>query len=58
MSVCAVVYGLGLAYLNLEDSISIRWEAVHQFCVLTSLAEREGITQSEEDTILQKIIVS
>ena len=48
---CAVIYGLGLAHSNLEESIPTLWEAVHHFCVLSSLAEKEGMTQSEEDTM-------
>ena len=52
-----MVSGLGFAYLNLEESVQTFWEAVHHFCVLSFLAERVGMTQNKEDTILQKIIV-
>ena len=51
---CTMVYGLGLVYSNLEKSIPTLWEAVHHFCILSSLTEKEGITQSEEDIILHK----
>ena len=66
MGIRAVVYGLGLAYTNLEKSPPTLWKAgtptlwkvVNYFWDLLSFAERECATQREEKQILRKIIVS
>ena len=51
---CAVMYGLRLAYSNLEESPPTLWEPVHYFWVLSSLTETKGLTQSEVEQYYKK----